>query len=70
VENEAELLCSQVATMERLLHDALASVHCNILRPVQVSLRKRAGILPVSSMTSSLLTCFFAYFVPTAPILA
>jgi hypothetical protein len=40
VENEAEFVCSQVATAERLLHDALASFGCNILRPVWVSLRK------------------------------
>jgi hypothetical protein len=34
VESEAELACSQVATTERLLHETLASVHCNILCPV------------------------------------
>jgi hypothetical protein len=42
VENMAEFVCLQVATMERLLHEALASVHHNILHPVWVSLRKMA----------------------------
>jgi hypothetical protein len=64
VENKAEFACSQVATAERFLHKALASVDCNILCPVRVSLRKRAGILPVSSMTSSLLSCFFHALLP------
>jgi hypothetical protein len=41
VESEAELVRSQVTTMERLHHQTLASVHCNILHPVQVSLRKK-----------------------------
>jgi hypothetical protein len=58
VENETEFACSQVATAEWLLHKALPLVHCNILRLVRVSLRNRAGILPMSSTTSSLLTCF------------
>jgi hypothetical protein len=40
VESEAELARSQVATMEWLLRQTLASVHRNILHPVQVSLRK------------------------------
>jgi hypothetical protein len=44
VENEAESACSQVATMERLLHEALALVHHDILRLVQVSLRKEVKI--------------------------
>jgi hypothetical protein len=41
VENEAELVYSQVATTEQIFCDTLASVHCNILRLIQVSLRKR-----------------------------
>jgi hypothetical protein len=44
VENEAKSMSSQVATTERLLHEALASVHHNILHPVWVSLRKEAKI--------------------------
>jgi hypothetical protein len=36
VENEAELAYSQVATAERMLHDTLASVHHNILRPIRL----------------------------------
>jgi hypothetical protein len=38
VESEAELACSLVTTAERLLRQALASVHHSILHPVQVSL--------------------------------
>jgi hypothetical protein len=38
-------VCSQVATTERLLHETLAPIHQNILRPIQVSLR-REKILP------------------------
>jgi hypothetical protein len=64
MENEVEFTCSQVATMERLVHDALASVQHNILCPIRVGLRKREGILPVSSTTSSLLTCFFRALFP------
>jgi hypothetical protein len=40
VEDEAESVCSQVATMERLLHETLASVQWNILHLVRVSQRK------------------------------
>jgi hypothetical protein len=40
VENEAELAYSQVTIAEGMLHDTLASVHCKILHPIQVSLRK------------------------------
>jgi hypothetical protein len=47
VENEGESTCSQVATMERLLHKALASVRHDILHLVWVSLRKKAKIQPV-----------------------
>jgi hypothetical protein len=47
VEDNAELACSHVADMERLLHDTLASVDCNILRPLRVSLKKREESLPI-----------------------
>jgi hypothetical protein len=60
VESEAELAYSQVASVEWLLHQTLASVHCNILCPVQVSLRKENEKNPsISPTTSSVLTCFF-----------
>jgi hypothetical protein len=42
VGDEAESLCSQVATTEMLLHETLALVHQNILRPIQVSLKREA----------------------------
>jgi hypothetical protein len=35
-----EFTCSQVTVVERLLHEALASVSLNILHPIQVSLKK------------------------------
>jgi hypothetical protein len=41
VESKAELPCSQVTTVEQLLHQTLTSIHCNILHPVQVSLGKK-----------------------------
>jgi hypothetical protein len=41
VERETDLVCSQVASVERLLHQTLASIHLNILCPVQVSLGKK-----------------------------
>jgi hypothetical protein len=47
VENEAESVCSRVVTTERLLHEALGSIHHNILHLVQVSLWKEAKIQPV-----------------------
>jgi hypothetical protein len=60
VESEAELACSQITTIEWLLHQTLASVHHNILCPVQVGLgKKNEKILPVSPTTSSVLTYFF-----------
>jgi hypothetical protein len=40
VEDKAEFVCSEVAALERLLHETLASVHRNILRPFQVSLKR------------------------------
>jgi hypothetical protein len=47
VENKVESMCSQVATAERLLHEALASVHHNILCPIRFSLAKEARFLSV-----------------------
>jgi hypothetical protein len=44
--------------VEQLLHEALASVHLNILRPVRVSLRKEAKNSAHIPMTSSMLTHF------------
>jgi hypothetical protein len=41
VENEAKLAFSQFAIAEWMLHDTLVSVHHNIFRPIQDSLRKR-----------------------------
>jgi hypothetical protein len=41
MESEVELACLQVTTVEWLLRQTLVSVHRNILRPVQVSLRKK-----------------------------
>jgi hypothetical protein len=55
VENEAESACSQVATMEWLLHETLASVHRNILHLVQVSSEKGGKISAHIPMTSCLL---------------
>jgi hypothetical protein len=40
VEGDTKLMCLLVADMERLLHDILASVSWNILRPLWVSLKK------------------------------
>jgi hypothetical protein len=36
---EAESMCLQVTTAERLLHEMLTSVHQNIFLPIRVSLR-------------------------------
>jgi hypothetical protein len=47
VENKVELSYSQVTTVERMLHDTLASLHYNILRLIQVSLRKRKTNDPI-----------------------
>jgi hypothetical protein len=38
--DDAELTCSQVIDVESLLHDTLVSVDRNIMRPLQVSLKK------------------------------
>jgi hypothetical protein len=59
--SEADLACSQVTTMERLLHQTLASVHGNILHPVQVSLRKKSekSFLYPQQLPLCLLALFF-----------
>jgi hypothetical protein len=49
VENKAEFECLQVATAERLLHEAMASVHHNILHPIWVSWEKRLEFCPFSN---------------------
>jgi hypothetical protein len=60
VQSKVELACSQVATVELLLHQTLASIHNHILHLVQVNLgKKKEKILLVSSTASSMLTCFF-----------
>jgi hypothetical protein len=47
VKDEAESACLHVTTVEWLLHEALASIHCNILHQVRVSLRREEKFLPV-----------------------
>jgi hypothetical protein len=44
VEDTLEFACSQVATAGRLLHEMLASVGCDILRLIHVSLRKERKV--------------------------
>jgi hypothetical protein len=44
VEDNMEFACSQVAIVERLLHETLASVGRNILRPIRVSLKKEMNV--------------------------
>jgi hypothetical protein len=44
VEDNTEFTCSQVATAERLLHEILASVGRNILRPILFSLKKERKV--------------------------
>jgi hypothetical protein len=44
--------------VEKLLHEALATIHRNILLPVRVSLRKEAKNSAHIAMTSSMLTHF------------
>jgi hypothetical protein len=56
-------MCSQVAIVERLLRETLASVSQNILHPIRVSLKKRGEhllvclSLPLSCLIPSCL-CF------------
>jgi hypothetical protein len=61
VGDEAESTCSWVATIERWLHDMLASVNQNILRLIRVSLKREENLarMPLaSSMLSHPLLCF------------
>jgi hypothetical protein len=63
VGDEAASACSQVTTVERLLHDTLASVDQNILRPIQVSLKREenlACITLASYMLSHPLLCIIS----------
>jgi hypothetical protein len=46
VGDEVESMCSQVIVVERLLHETLASVHQNIMRPIRVSLKREAKSCP------------------------
>jgi hypothetical protein len=39
-------MCSQVTDVEWLLHETLASVHQNILRPVRVNLNRETNAFP------------------------
>jgi hypothetical protein len=65
VEGEAQLVCLQAATVERLLHDTLASIYRNILHPVQVSLRWELCFCDNGIFSVYL---FFSRLAPTAPI--
>jgi hypothetical protein len=49
VGDEAESACSQVTAMETLLHEMVASVHQNIQRPIQISLKREAKSCPHSN---------------------
>jgi hypothetical protein len=71
VEDEAEFECLQVVTTERLLHETLASVHQNILRPVWVSLKTGAKSCSHSngslhSFSSLLGFCFRSFYLGAA----
>jgi hypothetical protein len=61
VEDEAKFIFSYVATVERLLHETLASVHRNILCLIQVSLERETKSCPHSTgflHAFSFLLCF------------
>jgi hypothetical protein len=60
VGDEAESVCLQVAAMERLLHEMLASVHQNILHPIWVSLKRETSCPHSSGSLCALssLQCF------------
>jgi hypothetical protein len=62
VEDEADFACLQVAAAERLLQEMLASVHQNILRLVQVSLKREN--LDRIPMASFMLSHFFYVLFP------
>jgi hypothetical protein len=55
VEDVAKSTYSQVTTTETLLHDTLASVDQNILRPIRVSLKREQNLarIPLTSSTPS-----------------
>jgi hypothetical protein len=59
VEDNAEFACSHVTATERLLHETLALVGRNILRPIQVSLKKRVKLVCAP----------LAFFNPAHPLL-
>jgi hypothetical protein len=61
-------MCLQVATTEWLLHEMLASVHRNILRPVRVSVRMETKFCSYSNDFLHDFS-FFPCFVPAAFIL-
>jgi hypothetical protein len=68
VGDESEFTCSQVTTTETLLHRTLASVDCNIQRPIRVSLKKEGKFCMCASgflHAPSSPLCF----VSTAPVL-
>jgi hypothetical protein len=59
--SEAKSACSWVAATDRLLHDMLASIDQNILRPIRVSLKREENLacIPLaSSMLPHPLLCF------------
>jgi hypothetical protein len=69
VGDEVEFECSQVTTVERMLHEMLVSVDQNILHPIQVSLKKRGKSCP-PALAPSMLFRLLLYFVSAAFVLA
>jgi hypothetical protein len=65
VEDEAEFVCLQVITAERLLHEMLASVHQNILRLIRVSVKRGTKSCPHSHGLLHAFS-FLLYFVSIA----
>jgi hypothetical protein len=64
VGDNAEFACSRVTAVERLLHEMLASVDRNIIRPIRVSLKNRGKIVcaPLASFKlSHPLLCLFLH---------
>jgi hypothetical protein len=67
VGGDAEFTCLRVATVERLLHETLASIYRNILHLIRVSLKKEKKIcLHASSFLQSLSSPLV--FIYAAPI--
>jgi hypothetical protein len=62
VGDEAASACSQVTTVERLLHDTLASVDQNILRPIQVSLKREENLACITLASYTLSSPPMYYF--------